>query len=300
MTFNSDRLMRESEKPAIVKNAASAEQIAWEIKAEHNAATQAVRKGLHHYKRIGELLLQAKATVPHGQWKAWVEKTAGVSHRSARRYMLLFTRWDQNDCEAKGSLSLNEAVMGLAGDDEEENGHRGHSEQQSNTKTDESTEAFTETPVTPKSTFCDRCQRTGPVKDCAKCLEIAKAAGRPPKGCLTKPRVPGDDSEAESHAAALEKAAPKNGAVTVTFDWEGERQDVQRMQNRLDKFYRENGRANADTKNLQGLLQTDPPYEGVRRNREEYLVSLANCVAALDANKPPRWASQPGRKTAHD
>jgi hypothetical protein len=56
------------------------------IKDEMEAGDAA---GLEHYRRAGELLLEAKGQMPHGDFKGWVERNFSRSYRTAREYMQL-------------------------------------------------------------------------------------------------------------------------------------------------------------------------------------------------------------------
>lgn len=56
------------------------------IKEEIEAGDAA---GIEHYRRAGEMLLEAKAQVPHGEWGAWVKRNFHVSGDTARYYMKL-------------------------------------------------------------------------------------------------------------------------------------------------------------------------------------------------------------------
>lgn len=48
--------------------------------------------GMEHYRRAGEMLLEAKGQVPHGEWRAWVDRNFELSYRTARVYMELATK----------------------------------------------------------------------------------------------------------------------------------------------------------------------------------------------------------------
>ena len=61
--------------------------LATEINAEHEAALAAISRGMAHALKAGDLLLEAKASVPHGQWAAWLADNTGLSERTAQRYM---------------------------------------------------------------------------------------------------------------------------------------------------------------------------------------------------------------------
>ena len=47
------------------------------------------RAGIEHYRRAGEMLLEAKEQVDHGEWKGWVDRNFHLSGRTAQRYMQL-------------------------------------------------------------------------------------------------------------------------------------------------------------------------------------------------------------------
>lgn len=58
-----------------------------EINREHAMAIAHAGQALDHAKRAGELLLAAKAQLPHGQFSEWVLSNVTVSTRQAQRYM---------------------------------------------------------------------------------------------------------------------------------------------------------------------------------------------------------------------
>lgn len=45
--------------------------------------------GVEHYRKAGEMLIEAKGQVAHGEWTAWVERNFHRSAAAARQYMLL-------------------------------------------------------------------------------------------------------------------------------------------------------------------------------------------------------------------
>jgi hypothetical protein len=45
--------------------------------------------GLEHYRRAGELLLEAKEQVPYGAWTRWLSTHFALSRKTAYRYMAL-------------------------------------------------------------------------------------------------------------------------------------------------------------------------------------------------------------------
>lgn len=60
------------------------------IKDELGAADEA---GLEHYRRAGEMLVEAKDQVAYGSWARWLTKNFELSQNTARRYMR-FARLD--------------------------------------------------------------------------------------------------------------------------------------------------------------------------------------------------------------
>jgi DUF3102 family protein len=56
------------------------------IKAELEAGEAA---GIEHYRRAGEMLLEAKAQMPHGEWKPWLQRNFNRSYMTATNYMRL-------------------------------------------------------------------------------------------------------------------------------------------------------------------------------------------------------------------
>ena len=58
-----------------------------EINAEHDAAQDHAGKAIEHAQRAGQLLLDAKADLKHGEFQGWVESNLRVSVRQAQRYM---------------------------------------------------------------------------------------------------------------------------------------------------------------------------------------------------------------------
>lgn len=59
--------------------------LAGQINDAHEAAERSFRSGVEHAIRAGELLIQAKAAVPHGAWEAWVRDNVAFSAVAERR-----------------------------------------------------------------------------------------------------------------------------------------------------------------------------------------------------------------------
>lgn len=60
-----------------------------EIQAEHDAAERDVRSAVEHAVRAGQLLTEAKASLPHGEWGKWLSENFAFSQQWAAGYMRL-------------------------------------------------------------------------------------------------------------------------------------------------------------------------------------------------------------------
>jgi hypothetical protein len=58
-----------------------------QINHHHRLAFRQANDAVANAKAAGQLLLQVKASVPHGQWTAWVKANLEVSDRQAQRYI---------------------------------------------------------------------------------------------------------------------------------------------------------------------------------------------------------------------
>ena len=61
--------------------------IAARIRIEHQAVAASLKRSIEHAIAAGELLLEAKDQIPHGQWLPWLEQRCGVTPRAAQMYM---------------------------------------------------------------------------------------------------------------------------------------------------------------------------------------------------------------------
>jgi hypothetical protein len=73
----------------VVKGADLAER----INDEHLAAFGKAREALEHARRAGELLIEAKGKLAHGEWAAWLSENIKFSSRTATRYMQVAVGW---------------------------------------------------------------------------------------------------------------------------------------------------------------------------------------------------------------
>jgi hypothetical protein len=63
--------------------------LAARINEEHERCAAAAKTAITHAIAAGELLIEAKAGVGHGQWSAWLEANFAASARTAQGYMRL-------------------------------------------------------------------------------------------------------------------------------------------------------------------------------------------------------------------
>lgn len=66
--------------------APSLDELAEKIKALNEKADSSQ---LSHALKVGDLLIQAKTQVPHGQWETWVRETLGMARTTSALYMRL-------------------------------------------------------------------------------------------------------------------------------------------------------------------------------------------------------------------
>ncbi len=83
---------------------------------DHDKARRACEvKGVMHGLRMGQLLIDAKKVVPHGQWLGWLEENTNVSPRMCQIYMKV-SKWDygrkcfEHEYETISHLTINKAV----------------------------------------------------------------------------------------------------------------------------------------------------------------------------------------------
>jgi hypothetical protein len=92
-------------------------KLAKEINHEHEQFDRTIRAGLAHARRAGELLIEAKAQIPHGGWLNWLrDNCPQVSPRTAQQYMQVHSRWGElaGKCETVAHLTFREALQLLA------------------------------------------------------------------------------------------------------------------------------------------------------------------------------------------
>jgi hypothetical protein len=87
------------------------------INAEHEKASQTARQALEHARRAGELLIQAKALVAHGQWLPWLQTNCECAERTATAYMKIAREWstlESKSATGVADLTVRGALQELA------------------------------------------------------------------------------------------------------------------------------------------------------------------------------------------
>jgi hypothetical protein len=89
-------------------------ELAARIRAEHDSAGAAIKRTIEHAIAAGELLLEAKAQLKHGQWMPWLKDHCGLSDRTARAYMRVAKNKDKlSENGNVADLSLRGAMDAL-------------------------------------------------------------------------------------------------------------------------------------------------------------------------------------------
>lgn len=91
--------------------------IASAINAAHAGVEAAKREGARYVVECGRLLAQAKETVPHGGWDAWLRLNTTVSPRTAQLYMQIARHVEGDPAKAQrvAGLSVREAAAEATG-----------------------------------------------------------------------------------------------------------------------------------------------------------------------------------------
>ena len=95
------------------------DNLAQRINAEHEACRDAATAAVEHAVRAGELLIEAKAGLTHGDWTSWLEVKCSFADRTARAYMRLareLPKLDEGNRQRVADLSFREALKAVARD----------------------------------------------------------------------------------------------------------------------------------------------------------------------------------------
>ena len=82
--------------------------LAARIRAEHEAVSAHFANALEHAVAAGDLLIEAKARLGHGEWLPWLEANCRVPERTCQHYMRLARRIDKSATLA--DLTVTEAL----------------------------------------------------------------------------------------------------------------------------------------------------------------------------------------------
>src|SRR5262249_23616473 len=82
------------------------EDLARQINEAHQEVGAAMRAGLAHARRCGELLALAKGRLPHGGWLPWLRDNRQVSERAAPAYMRVAAHWPELEGKAQHVADL--------------------------------------------------------------------------------------------------------------------------------------------------------------------------------------------------
>jgi len=91
--------------------------LASEINARHNQTIASARTTLVSAREAGELLIEAKAQVDHGQWAKWLsENCPDLSQRTANEYKRVFENWEaiESKLAVTANLTIGSALSSIA------------------------------------------------------------------------------------------------------------------------------------------------------------------------------------------
>jgi hypothetical protein len=92
-------------------------ELAARIRTEHEACTASMKRGLQHAIAAGEMLIEAKAQLKHGEWLPWLRDHCCIPERTARLYMRLAANRAQIEAQignAVADLSIRGAIALIA------------------------------------------------------------------------------------------------------------------------------------------------------------------------------------------
>lgn len=91
--------------------------LAASIRREHEAAQECASKAVEHAKRAGELLIEAKAAVGHGEWLSWLAANVQLSGRTCQAYMRVareLPKLEGEKAQRVADMSLRDAMRSLS------------------------------------------------------------------------------------------------------------------------------------------------------------------------------------------
>jgi hypothetical protein len=87
--------------------------LASQIRDHHRRANLAIRTALAHACRVGQLLMAAKAVLPHGEYLTWVRHDCGISPRTAQGYARIAVNWDAIEGANARRVAHSEPTLGV-------------------------------------------------------------------------------------------------------------------------------------------------------------------------------------------
>jgi hypothetical protein len=102
-----------TETTTTIEGSNSLADLAARIKVEHTAVSDSLKASVRHGIAAGELLIEAKAQLKHGQWLPWLRDHVEISERTAQLYMRLAknrTEIEAKSATAIADFTLNEAA----------------------------------------------------------------------------------------------------------------------------------------------------------------------------------------------
>ena len=97
----------------VKKTQKALDTLAREIKEAHDAAATAMRESLRHARRAGELLIEVKDQLPHGEFGPWIDAHCGFGWRTANLYMRIAHEWEKlvaENSQRIANLTLGETM----------------------------------------------------------------------------------------------------------------------------------------------------------------------------------------------
>jgi hypothetical protein len=95
--------------------------LAESVNQHHRECEQAARSAIEHAKAAGELLIEAKAQIPHGGWLPWLRENAECSVRMAQNYMTIASSWalieSETNTQRVSYLTISQSLRVLASAD---------------------------------------------------------------------------------------------------------------------------------------------------------------------------------------
>lgn len=91
--------------------------LGYRIRLEQKAGERSLKDAVEHFRQCGEMLLEAKARLPHGNFLHFLQHEAKLHPRMAQRYMLLaksLAAMPKADATRVSQLSLRDAIAELS------------------------------------------------------------------------------------------------------------------------------------------------------------------------------------------